>query len=216
MHVPDEVNTGLVQAVAIVGAALRFPGASDPASFHELTVSGRRMFRELGDDPPGAAQPGRKSRNGRKGRDGTAAGRAVLRAALLDEQRYTPGRDDALTGGVPARHVLATETALAALADVPPAGRVVAPGRIGVFIADMPEPGTTDVRDWGRHQLRLLIGGDGTASAAGRRDVLVGSTGAPQSAGASVHDLLFGTIDLIGRNQGVIAVNGTAPGGQHC
>lgn len=33
--------------IAIVGAALRFPGAADPASFHELTVMGRRMFPDI-------------------------------------------------------------------------------------------------------------------------------------------------------------------------
>jgi enediyne polyketide synthase len=222
MYVPDEASAGLVQAVAIVGAALRFPGASDPASFHELTVSGRRMFRELAGAPPGTAPPGRAgrkgsaSRKGSDGRDGTAAGRGALRAALLDDQRYTPGRDDDLTGGITARHVLATEAALAALADVPPAGRVVAPGRIGVFIADIPEPSTADVCDWVGHQLSLLIADDGTAPTAGRRDVLVGSARAPQPGGATVHELLLGTIDLIGRNHGVPSANGTAPRGQHC
>jgi acyl transferase domain-containing protein len=183
MHVPDEANIGPVQAVAIVGAALRFPGAADPASFHELTVSGRRMFRELADE--------------------------TARGAL-------PGRDDDLTGGITARHVLATETAVAALTDVPPAGRVVSPGRIGVFIADMPEPGTSDVRDWVRHQLTLLTAVDLTAPPGGGAGVLVGSAGAPQQAGASVHELLLGTIDLLGGKQAVTRVNGTAPGGLHC
>jgi acyl transferase domain-containing protein len=46
MHVPDEANIGPGESVAIIGAALRFPGASDPSSFHEITVAGRRMFRE--------------------------------------------------------------------------------------------------------------------------------------------------------------------------
>ena len=32
MHVPDEVTPGAGQPVAIAGAALRFPGASDPFS----------------------------------------------------------------------------------------------------------------------------------------------------------------------------------------
>src|SRR3984957_613261 len=151
MHVPDEANAGTMQAVAIVGAALRFPGAADPASFHELTVSGRRMFRELAEETADGAPPG--SGDG----DRPPGGRAPLRAALLGGLPPAAGRDDDLTGGITARHVLATETAVAALADVPPAGRVVAPGRIGVFIADIPEPGTADVRDWVRHQLRLLI-----------------------------------------------------------
>jgi enediyne polyketide synthase len=245
MHVPDEANFGPVQAVAIIGAALRFPGAWDPDSFHELTVSGRRMFRELADETPDGVPPG--------GDDGDGpAGRASPRAALLDDRLldgrpHPPGRDDELTGGITARHVLATETAIAALADVPSAGRLVAPGRIGVFIADTPEPGTADVRDWVRHQLRLLIAAEGpvingpavngTVLSGGRlpdrglpggglpgggRGVLVGSAGVSQPAGmsqpagADVHELLLGTIDLHGRKHGVTAANGTTPGGLHC
>ena len=45
-----------------IGVACRFPGARDPAEFHELTVTRRRMFQ------PAAALPGRP-----------------LRAALLDD-----------------------------------------------------------------------------------------------------------------------------------
>ncbi len=108
MHVPDEASIGPVQAVAIVGAALRFPGAWDPASFHELTVSGRRMFREFGDETAGGTPPGRADGNGG---DGLPAGRAPLRAALLDELVPAPGLDADLTGGITSRHVLATETA---------------------------------------------------------------------------------------------------------
>jgi enediyne polyketide synthase len=212
MHVPDEANFGPVQAVAIVGAALRFPGAWDPGSFHELTVSGRRMFRELADEMAGGALPARDYGDGSDG----PAGRAALRAALLDDQSRVPGRDDELTGGITARHVLATETAVAALADVPPAGRVVAPDRIGVFIADIPEPGTADVRAWVQHQLRLLTAAEGTAPPGGGRGILVGSAGTPQPAGASVHELLLGTIDLLGPKPGMSGVNGTAPGGLHC
>jgi enediyne polyketide synthase len=212
MHVPDEANIGPVQAVAIVGAALRFPGAADPASFHELTVSGRRMFRQLADETARGAPPG----SGGSGGDGTPAGRASLRAALLDDLPHGPGRDDDLTGGITARHVLATETAVAALADVPQDGRVVSPGRIGVFIADLPEPGTADVRDWVGHQLMLLTAGDRTALPGGSTGVLVGSAGAPRQAGASVDELLLGTIGLLGRRQAVTRVNGTAPAGLHC
>jgi enediyne polyketide synthase len=211
MHVPDEANIGPVQAVAIVGAALRFPGARDPASFHELTVSGRRMFRELADETKPDAPPGRDEGNGA----GPPAGHASPRAAVLDDLLPAPGRDDDLTGGITARHVLATETAVAALTDVPPDGRVVSPGRIGVFIADLPEPGTADVRDWVRHQLMLLIAGDGTTPPDGSRGVLVGSAGGPPT-GASVNELLLGTIDLLGRKQAVTRVNGTAPGALHC
>ncbi len=214
MHDPDEANTGRGQAVAIVGAALRFPGASDPASFHELTVSGRRMFRELIDETAAdGAPPGRDDINGSHR---PAAGRTSLRAALLDDLPYAPGRDDDLTGGITTRHVLATATAVAALVDVPPAGRVVAPGRIGVFIADLPEPGTADVRDWVRHQLMLLTTGDRTTPPGGTQGILIGSPGASQPAGASVHELLLGTIDLLGRKRGGTTVNGTAPGGLHC
>jgi enediyne polyketide synthase len=213
MHDPDEVNIGPVQAVAIVGAALRFPGASDPASFHELTVSGRRMFRELTDGTAGGAPPSRDDGNGS---DGPATGYSPRRAALLDDLPYAPGRDDDLTGGITARHILATATAVAALTDVPPAGRDVAPGRTGVFIADMPEPGTADVRDWVRHQLMLLTAGDRTAPPSGSRSVLIGSPGAPQPAGASVPELLLGTIDLLGRKHGGTSVNGTAPGRLYC
>ena len=211
MHVPDEANIGPVQAVAIVGAALRFPGARDPATFHELTVSGRRMFRELADETKPDAPRGRHDSNG----DGSSAGRAPLRAAVLDDLPPAPGRDDDLTGGITARHVLATETAVAALTDIPPAGRVVSPGRIGVYIADVPEPGTADVRDWVRHQLMLLTGGDRAALPDGSRGVLVGSAGT-LPAGASVNELLLGTIDLLGRKQAVTRVNGTAPGALHC
>ena len=34
-------------AIAIVGVACQFPGARDPAEFHDLTVSGLRMFRPI-------------------------------------------------------------------------------------------------------------------------------------------------------------------------
>lgn len=214
MHDPDEANTGHGQAVAIVGAALRFPGASDPASFHELTVSGRRMFRELTDET--AADGTLPARGDSNGSRRPAAGRTSLRAALLDDLPYAPGRDDDLTGGITTRHVLATATAVAALVDVPPAGRVVAPGRIGVFIADLPEPGTADVRDWVRHQLLLLTAGGPSTPPGGGRGILIGSPGAPRPAGANVHELLLGTIDLLGRTRGGSTVNGTAPGGLHC
>ncbi len=85
-----------------------------------------------------------------------------------------------------------------------------------MFIAAMPEPGTADVRDWVRHQLMLLTAGDRSAPASSSRGVLIGSPGAPQPAGASVHELLLGTIDLLGRKHGGTTVNGTAPGGLHC
>ena len=50
------------ESVAIIGMACRFPGARDPAEFHDLAVAGRDMFQ------PVAALPGRP-----------------LRAAVLDD-----------------------------------------------------------------------------------------------------------------------------------
>jgi hypothetical protein len=41
------------ESVAIIGMACRFPGARDPAEFHDLAVAGRDMFQ------PVAALPGR-------------------------------------------------------------------------------------------------------------------------------------------------------------
>jgi len=38
-------------AVAIIGVACRFPGAADPAEYHDLTVTGRRMFRLVEGSP---------------------------------------------------------------------------------------------------------------------------------------------------------------------
>src|SRR5258707_3206898 len=55
------------EPVAIIGVACRFPGARDPAEFHDLAVTGRRMFQ------PAAALPGRP-----------------LRAALLDDWTVPP------------------------------------------------------------------------------------------------------------------------------
>jgi 3-oxoacyl-(acyl-carrier-protein) synthase len=46
------------EPVAIIGIACRFPGARDPAEFHDLAVTGRRMFqpvRALAGRPPRAA-----------------------------------------------------------------------------------------------------------------------------------------------------------------
>jgi hypothetical protein len=44
------------ESVAIIGMACRFPGARDPAEFHDLAVAGRGMFQ------PAAALPGRPLR----------------------------------------------------------------------------------------------------------------------------------------------------------
>ncbi|HTR93699.1 MAG TPA: polyketide synthase [Trebonia sp.] len=182
MHVPGEAGPGTGHAVAIVGAALRFPGASDPSSFFELTVAGRRMFRD--------------------------------RAALLDDGSVAQVSDTELPRGITARHALAAETAADALADVPDAGRDVAPERIGVFIAEIPEPGAADVRDWVRRRLGLLTGGHaaGKASPGSRKGALAGRNGGQKPAGASVHDLIFGTIGLMGRRHPA-SVNGTESDG---
>ncbi len=69
--------------VAIIGVACRFPGAAEPAEFHDLTVAGRRMFRPVADG---------------------------LQAALLDDwARPEPGTQD--TG--PVQKLAAETTALA-------------------------------------------------------------------------------------------------------
>src|SRR5690349_16383474 len=101
MHVPEEAITGRGQAIAIIGAALRFPGAADPSSLRELTLAGRRVFRALDSDaPPGTVSQDRQQADQRS-----------LLAALLDDQ----ARADELAGGITARHALAAETAAAAL-----------------------------------------------------------------------------------------------------
>jgi enediyne polyketide synthase len=82
--------------VAIIGVACQFPGAAEPAEFHDLMVAGRRMFR------PAAGAPG-----------------GPLYAALLDDWvRPTWSGDPA--GGTPDTgpvQKLAAETTALALAD---------------------------------------------------------------------------------------------------
>ena len=216
MHVPDEANIGPGESVAIIGAALRFPGASDPSSFHEITVTGRRMFRELAHRTDNCGLPAHGDQGERP------AGRLSRLAALLDDTAPRLGRDDALTGGITARHVLAAETAAAALADVPPAGRAVAAERIGVFIADIPEPGTADVRAWVHRHLGALAADDTVTSRARGRGAQVAGNRAPRPAGAVLHDLLVGTIGAVRANHGTTSATGTAvmngpvPAGLHC
>ena len=216
MHVPDEANIGSGQAIAIVGAALRFPGASDPSSFHEITVTGRRMFRRLAHPTDASGTSGHGKH------DDLPARRRSLLAALLDNGVGGFGRDDDLTGGITARHILAAETAAAALADVPSAGRAVAPERIGVFIADIPEPGTVDVRGWVHRQLGVLMAGDGITSRTGSRNARASENGILRPVGTSLNDLLLGTIGIVRPSHGIPAVNGAAavngsvPGGLHC
>jgi hypothetical protein len=140
MYVPDQVNNAPVSPIAIVAAALRFPGARDPASYHELTLTGRRMFRELART---AVDQGRAHSNGTGplfSLDGVP-----LRAALLDDDG-TPGcgSADRAADGMTARRELAVEVAAAALADLPETGRLGA-ARTGVIIADTPGPGAPGV-----------------------------------------------------------------------
>jgi enediyne polyketide synthase len=83
------------ESVAIIGMACRFPGARDPAEFHDLAVAGRDMFQ------PVAALPGRP-----------------LRAAVLDDWSLPQIADDPVTGGLwpdvgPVRKLAAEMTALA-------------------------------------------------------------------------------------------------------
>src|ERR1700677_3749590 len=166
MHLPGEANKGAVSPIAIVGAALRFPGAADPAAFHELTVTGRRMFQDithiaaelgitrLGDSAPGSAGH-------------------LPHAALLDDEAIpepgtapppdTPAELPGIThvDRVTARYLLAADAGAAALADVPVAGRPSQPGRTGVIIADTAKPGVPDVAGWVRGRLGLADPGTG-------------------------------------------------------
>jgi enediyne polyketide synthase len=98
MHVRGEARTDPVVPVAIVGVALRFPGSQSPVSFHNLTLSGRRLLR-------------------------------------LD---YSPDPDPAQDSGLTPWHLLATETAAAALADAGLDGNRPARGRAGTIIASAP------------------------------------------------------------------------------
>jgi len=222
MRVPGEAATGPVQAIAIIGAALRFPGASDPASFHELTVAGRRMFRELDPAPDDAEAAGDPDH------DEQPAGRHSLLAAVLDDEVREFGRAELRANGITTRHVLAAETAAAALADIPPAGRAVASERIGVFIADIPEPGTTSVRDWVERQLRMLASGDPVSTRGRRRHLVVGDVApAPlRRVGAGLHDFFLGNINIPRPGHGGTALaeavrgtsllGGSVPGTAHC
>ena len=83
---------GPVQPVAIVGVALRFPGSLDPFSFHDLTISGRRLFRLDYSPDPGPRGPG-------------------------PAEAVAPGRGSPAAAGVTPWHALAVETGACALAD---------------------------------------------------------------------------------------------------
>ena len=58
------------ESVAIIGIACRFPGARDPAEFHDLAVAGRGMFQ-----PAAAlARGGQLRRSGKPGPFGNLTG----------------------------------------------------------------------------------------------------------------------------------------------
>jgi Beta-ketoacyl synthase, C-terminal domain/Beta-ketoacyl synthase, N-terminal domain len=180
-------------------------------------VAGRRMFREFtrgGDDGRAAS------------RGGLPAGRRPVLAALLDDGACRLGRDDDLTGGITARHVLAAETAVAALHDVPQAARSLPVERIGVFIADIPEPGTADVGDWVYQQLRLITAADGAvpAEVLPRQDtgslltsgLLAGGEGIARPTGGTFKELVLGPVNGAHANSvNGTSVNGAVPG-LHC
>ena len=109
----DRVDQG--GRVAIIGLACRFPGARDPAEFHDLTVAGRRMFRQAADSQAG-----------------------LLHAALLDDWGGPATSGDPVGQDAGAVQKLAAETAALALADAGlKAEEIVAgaPGRAGLSIA---------------------------------------------------------------------------------
>jgi hypothetical protein len=120
--------------------ACRFPGARDPAEFHDLAVAGRDMFQ------PVAALPGRP-----------------LRAAVLDDWSAPQIADDPVTGGLwpdtgPVRKLAAEMTALAltdaGLREVAGTCRTGQrrTGNIGEH-ADQPD-GTADARRGGSRPFR--------------------------------------------------------------
>ena len=88
-----------------------------------------------------------------------------------------------------------------------------------MFIAEIPEPGTADVRDWVHRHLGALTAGDTAAPLARGRDAGISRTGAPRPAGAMLHDLLLGTIGAVRANHGSTSGNGAGDvngPGLHC
>jgi acyl transferase domain-containing protein len=143
MYVRDEASNAPVLPVAIVGAALRFPGCRDPASYQEMTSTGRQLFRELARTAVDHSQAHAGGTGPVFSLDGVP-----LRAALLDgdgtgESRNARLAADEVTGS----QVLAAQVAAAALADVPDAGRAPLP-RTGAIIAGSTEPGTAGAGGW--------------------------------------------------------------------
>src|ERR1700744_344122 len=53
-----------------------------------------------------------------------------------------------------------------ALADIPPAGRAVAPGRTGLYLAGLPAQATADIGHWVRRQLAMHAPGGAAAGGA--------------------------------------------------
>jgi enediyne polyketide synthase len=101
--------------VAIIGLACRFPGAGEPAEFHDLTLAGRRMFR-----PTAGLQAG------------------PLHAALLDDWSEPGASGDPAVLDAGAVQKLAASTTALALADAGLRAEEIAagaPGRAGLSIA---------------------------------------------------------------------------------
>ena len=108
-------QAGPREPVAIVGLACRFPGADEPAGFHDLTVAGRRMFR------PAARAPG-----------------GPLHAALLEDWGGPAADGDPVVQDAGPVQKLAAETTALALANAGlQAGGIGdrARGRAGLFMA---------------------------------------------------------------------------------
>ena len=105
--------------IAVIGIACRFPGARDPAEFHDLTVAGLRLFRPVSGQVPGRAR----------------------HAALLDDWKATQASSGSAEPGsrdpVPIQRLAAETTALA-LAD---AGLRSAVGTLGDAAWARREPG---------------------------------------------------------------------------
>jgi enediyne polyketide synthase len=201
MRVPGEASIGSVAAIAIVGAALRFPGASDPASFHELILAGRRTFRELYGSPASAEPSAAGVRAGRH------TSQTWQRAAPLDYRNSPRGRDVPAPDGATGQHLLAAETAAAALADVPATSRGVVT-RIGVFIADIPQPGSADLRRWVGRRLGLGTLNSPGAHAADDFDGTVGAV--------SPRDIPVANEAPNGAANGAVVANAVLPTGLHC
>src|SRR5580693_8525029 len=162
--------------IAVIGIACRFPGARDPAEFHDLTVAGLRLFRPV---------------------SGTAPGRA-RHAALLDDWKATRATSGAAEPGsrdpVPIQRLAAETTALA-LAD---AGLRSAAGTLGDAVWTRRGPGRT-----AGHAAGALgdaagalgqvpgAGGQGTRAAGQAVEALGQAAGAPGRAAGVLDEAAF-------------------------